>query len=231
VRNPGSGRPPGRAMKAIRVLVVDDHPIFRDGLRAALGGSDIEIVGEAATGTEATDMAAQLRPDVVLMDLQMPGGGGIDATRTITTANPDISVLVLTMSDDQDALIAAISAGARGYLLKGSSRKELTRAITAVRHGDAVFGAGIASQLLHTLNSTAPRGRPVLPELTNRERDVLALVAAGYTNTAIGRQLFVSPKTIRNHVSNILTKLQASNRHDAARIARDAGLTPPAGTI
>jgi DNA-binding NarL/FixJ family response regulator len=133
------------------------------------------------------------------------------------------------MSDDHNALVAAINAGAKGYLLKGADRSELIRAIAGVADGDAVFGAGIASRLLLTLNSAADRDRPVLPELTQREREVLTLVARGYTNTAIARHLVVSPKTIRNHVSNILTKLHASDRHDAARIARDAGLTPRAG--
>jgi len=215
-------------MSAVRVLIVDDHPIFRDGLRAALSTGDIEVIGEAQNGTEAIAMAARLTPDVILMDLHIPGGGGIAATQAITSLHPDIAILVLTMSDDEDTLLAALGAGAKGYLLKGTDRSELTRAIAGVAHGEAVFGAGIAARVLLTLNSR-DRDRPALPELTLREREVLVLVARGYTNVAIARHLVVSPKTIRNHVSNILTKLQATDRHDAARIARDAGLTPESG--
>jgi len=213
-------------MTRLKILVVDDHPIFRDGLRAAFAAGDIEVVGEAASAAEAVELFGRLRPDVVLMALAMPGGSGIDATRTITTAGPAAAVLVLTMSDDEDTVFAAIQAGARGYILKGADRDELARTIRSVADGDAVFGAGIAHRLLRSFGTAETTGRRLLPELTDREREVLSLVATGYTNPAIARHLVVSPKTIRNHVSNILTKLQATNREEAARIARQAGLGP-----
>lgn len=207
----------------IRVLMVDDHPIFRDGLRTALQVDSIELVGEATNGTEAVELTGAVSPDVVLMDLQMPGGSGIDATRAITTAHPDVGVLILTMTEDTDAVFAAVRAGARGYLLKGSDRSELLRAIDGIASGEAIFGAGIAERLLaaFTVERTAS---PPLPVLTDCEREVIALLAQGFTNAAIAASLFVSTKTARNHVSNILTKLQVADRHEAARIARDAGL-------
>ena len=210
-------------MRPLRVLVVDDHPIFRDGLRTALRTESVEVVGEAANGAEAMDLAARSKPDVVLMDLQMPGQSGIDATRAITAGNPDVAVLVLTMTEDPDAVFAAIRAGARGYLLKGADRQELLRAIHGVAAGEAIFGPGVAERLLGAFAAdSAPA--PPLPALTDREREVLVLVTEGYTNTAIARRLVVSPKTARNHVSNILTKLHAADRNDAARLAREAGL-------
>ena len=211
-------------MSGLRVLVVDDHPIFRDGLRTALTGDDIEVVGEAGAGTEAVELAAALRPDVVLMDLQMPGGSGIDATRAIAGAQPGVAILVLTMTADAEAVFGAIRAGARGYLLKGADRAELLRAIRAVAEGEAIFGAEIAARLLGAFAAGGPA--PPLPALTDREREVLALVTEGCTNTAIARRLVVSPKTVRNHVSNILTKLQVANREEAAQVAREAGLHP-----
>ena len=215
-------------MTALRVLIVDDHPIFSDGLRTALVGDDIEVVGEGSTASEAIQLATALEPDVVLMDLQMPGGSGIEATRAITGERPNAAVLVLTMTDDAEAVFGAIRAGARGYILKGADRDELLRAIRAVAEGEAIFGAEIAQRLLGAFGdggSVAP-----LPELTDREREVLALVTDGYTNTAIARRLVVSPKTVRNHVSNILTKLQVGGREEAARLAREAGIRPSRGT-
>lgn len=210
-------------MTPIRVLIVDDHPIFRDGLRTALRAEGIEVVGEAGNGDEAIAVAATCSPDVVLMDLQMPGRSGIEATRAIIETQSAVAILVLTMSEDIDAVFAAIRAGARGYLLKGAERPEVLRAIHAVAEGEAIFGPGIAERLLSSFATDATPAPP-LPELTDREREVLTLVADGYTNPAIAAKLFVSPKTVRNHVSNILTKLQARDRHDAARIAREAGL-------
>jgi len=210
-------------MTVLRVLIVDDHPIFRDGLRTALQTDTIELVGEAANGTEAIERAAETVPDVVLMDLQMPGQSGIDATRAITSAHPSIAVLILTMTDDADAVFAAIRAGARGYLLKGADRQELLRAIHGIASGEAIFGLGIAERLLGAF-ATEHHPSPPLPVLTDREREVIVLLADGYTNTAIAGKLVVSPKTVRNHVSNILTKLQVTDRHEAARLAREAGL-------
>lgn len=210
-------------MTPIRVLIVDDHPIFRDGLRAALRDDTIELVGEAANGTEAVELAAVHAPDVILMDLQMPGQSGIDATRAITEAHPSTAILILTMTDDPDAVFAAIRAGARGYLLKGSDRQELLRAIDGIASGEAIFGPGIAERLLGAFAADHTPSPP-LPVLTDREREVISLLADGYTNTAIARTLVVSPKTVRNHVSNILTKLQVRDRHEAARLAREAGL-------
>jgi DNA-binding NarL/FixJ family response regulator len=209
-------------MRRLRILVADDHPIFRDGLRTALASEEMEVVGEAAAGAEAVEMAAALQPDVVLMDLQMPGGSGIDATRAISTAHAGVAILVLTMTADAEAVFGAIRAGAHGYLLKGADRDELLRAIRAVAEGEAIFGAEIAERLLGAFAAGGPA--PPLPSLTDREREVLGLVTEGFTNTAIARRLVVSPKTVRNHVSNILTKLQVADRDEAARVAREAGL-------
>jgi DNA-binding NarL/FixJ family response regulator len=209
-------------MTLLRVLIVDDHPIFRDGLRTALTGGDFHVVGEAANGPDAVQLAVSLVPDVVLMDLQMPGGSGIDATRAISTALPDVAVLVLTMSEDADAVFGAVRAGARGYLLKGADRDELHRAVRSVAEGEAIFGAAISRRLLGAFadgSTAAP-----LPALTDREREVLVLVTDGYTNAAIAQRLVLSPKTVRNHVSNILTKLQVVDRTAAAEVARDAGI-------
>lgn len=210
-------------MTQLKVLVVDDHPIFRDGLRTALRTDTIELVAEAANGTEAIELAAAHAPDVILMDLQMPGHSGIDATRAITTAHPNTAILILTMTDDLDAVFAAIRAGARGYLLKGADRQELLRAIDGIASGEAIFGSGIAERLLGAFAADRSPSPP-LPVLTDRERDVISLLADGYTNTAIAGRLVVSTKTIRNHVSNILTKLQVRDRHQAAQLAREAGL-------
>jgi DNA-binding NarL/FixJ family response regulator len=209
-------------LSGLRVLIVDDHPIFREGLRTALSTPDIEVVGEAASGAEAVALAATLVPDVVLMDLQMPGGSGIDATRTISTAQPSVAVLVLTMTEAPDAVFGAVRAGARGYLVKGADRTELLRAIRAVADGDSIFGAAIAARMLAAFASGG--AAPPFPALTDREREVLALVTEGYTNPAIARRLVVSPKTVRNHVSNILMKLQVPDREQAARLAHEAGL-------
>jgi DNA-binding NarL/FixJ family response regulator len=209
-------------MTPLRILIVDDHPIFRDGLRTALAADDIEVVGEAANGPDAVQLATSLVPDVVLMDLQMPGGAGIAATRAISAALPDVAVLILTMSEDADAVFGSVRAGARGYLLKGADRDELLRAIRSVAGGEAIFGAEISQRLLSAFadgSTVAP-----LPALTDREREVLALVTDGYTNTAIAQRLVLSPKTVRNHVSNILMKLQVADRTAAAAVARDAGI-------
>jgi DNA-binding NarL/FixJ family response regulator len=211
----------------LRVVIADDHPIYRDGLKAALSNSDVEIIGEATDGPAAVALAETLVPDVVLMDLHMPGGGGLDATRAITAANTAVAVLILTMSEQDDALLAALRVGARGYLNKVASRDELLDCIRAVASGQSVFGPGLAEKLIGEVNRR--QRAPVLPVLTDREREILQLVADGYTNGAIARRFVLSPKTVRNHVSNILTKLNARDRTDAARIAREAGLRTTEG--
>ena len=207
----------------IRVLIADDHPLFRDGLTALLTDeTDTELTGAATTGTEAVDLARDTQPDVVVMDLHMPGLNGIEATRRIVADSPHIAVLVLTMFDDDDSIFAALRAGARGYLLKGADREQIRRAIQAAASGEIIFSAGLAGRMLgFTTSSTPP---PVFPQLTDRERQVLELVAQGRANVAIAARLSLSHKTVRNHVSNILTKLQVADRAQAIVQARDAGL-------
>lgn len=210
-------------MSAIRVVIVDDHPIFRDGLRTALDGlAEIEVVGAAGNGAEALAAVEQLQPDVVLMDLNMPTMGGIEATRRITAAS-DAVVLVLTMQSDDDAVFAAVRSGASGYLLKGADRADVIRSIVGVAAGEAVFGPAIAKRML-ALFTGAPAATPPFPELTEREREILDLVAVGLGNQAIGRKLSLAPKTVRNNVSTILGKLHATDRAEAITKARSHGL-------
>ena len=213
----------------LRVLVADDHPFFRDGLRVMLEATpDTELVGEAADGVEAVNLAHTLRPDVILMDLRMPGLGGIEATRKILGESPQVGILVVTMIEDDDSVFAAMRAGARGYLLKGADKDEMLLAIRAVGRGEAIFGPGIARRLVQYFASHAAEpkqaSRVVFPELTDREREILDLIAAGRNNQEIAGQLFLSLKTVRNYVSNILTKLQVSDRAQAIIRAREAGL-------
>ena len=208
----------------VRVLIADDHPLFRDGLAALLaGGPGTELAGAAATGTEAVDLARHTQPDVVVMDLHMPGLGGIEATRAIVAGRPQTAVLVLTMFDDDGSITAALRAGAHGYLLKGASGDQIRCAIHAAAHGQIIVGAPLAPWLLGQLTA-APAPPPVFPQLTGRERQVLELVAQGRANTAIAVRLSLSHKTVRNHVSNILAKLPAADRAQAIIAARDAGL-------
>lgn len=208
----------------LRVLIVDDHPIFRSGLRAQLElDGSIDLVGEAATGAEALALATQLTPDVVLMDLQLPDQNGIEVTRAIVAASSDIGVLVLTMSQDDESVFAAMRAGARGYLLKGSSGPDIRRAIEAVGNGEAIFGAAIGSRIGDFL-AAPPRPAEAFPELTDREREVLDLLAAGWSNQRMAKHFVLSAKTIRNHVSNIFTKLDVPDRRTAIDRAREAGL-------
>ena len=208
-----------------RIVLVDDHPLYREGLLTALSASvDIDVVGEAADGAQAVAAVDRLRPDVVLMDLHMPGVSGVEATRLITAAHPDVAVLVLTMLDGDDAVFAAMRAGARGYLLKGAGRDEITAGIAAVARGEVVFSAGIASRVLGFFSGRPAEGARPFAELTDREREVLDLVARGLTNPAIARRLVVSEKTVRNHVSNVFTKLHVNGRAEAVARARDAGL-------
>jgi len=208
-----------------RVLVVDDHPLYREGLVIALGAlPGVDVVGEASNGREAVEAAARLEPDVVVMDLNMPELNGVEATRQICAARPGTTVLVLTMLEADDSVFAAMRAGARGYLLKGADRAEIARALDAVSHGEVVFSAAIATRVLTWF---AAGGGPTLspfPVLTDREREILDLVARGLTNAEIARRLFLSDKTVRNHVSNVFAKLQVSDRAEAVAKARDAGL-------
>jgi DNA-binding NarL/FixJ family response regulator len=207
---------------SIRILVADDHPFFRQGLRMlADGHADLELVAEAADGDEAVARALETAPDVVLMDLRMPGLSGVDATRRIVAVQPDVRVLVLTMYEDDDSVVAAMRAGAAGYLLKGAGEEELLRAIQAVAAGDAIFGPAIARRLTAYFADGHPT---VFPELTARERDVLQLLAEGRNNEAIARELVLSLKTVRNHVSNVFTKLQVVDRAQAIIKAREAGM-------
>jgi DNA-binding NarL/FixJ family response regulator len=207
----------------IRVLVADDHPLFRDGLIALLHDEpDTELTGTAATGTEAVDLARETQPDVVVMDLQMPGLNGIEATRRIVADSPHIAVLVLTMFDDDDSIFSALRAGARGYLLKGADREQIRCGIQAAANGEIIFGAQLAERMLGYFTAAAPP--PVFPQLTEREREVLELVAQGQDNTSIAARLRLSQKTVRNNVSNILTKLQVADRAQAIVRARDVGL-------
>lgn len=207
----------------VRVLIADDHPIFREGLRFLLDSLGwAEVVGEAETGLQAVEQAAALRPDVVAMDLQLPQLNGIEATRRILAANPDTRVLVLTMFDDDDSVFAAMRAGALGYLVKGAKPTEVAGAIQAVADGEAIFGPAIARRVIDFF--AAGSAPPPLPQLTDREREVLALVARGHSNPSIARQLVLSPKTVKNHVSNIFTKLAVADRAEAIAKARRAGL-------
>jgi DNA-binding NarL/FixJ family response regulator len=210
----------------LRVLVADDHPIVRDGLRLLLGSlPDVEVVGEAASGTEAVVAAASLQPDVVVMDLHMPELNGIEATRRLVQAQPSVAVLVLTMFDDDDSVFAAMRAGARGYLLKDADQAEIVRAVRAVASGEAIFGPAIATRVLGYFAAAKPAYViPAFPELTERERQVLELIAQGQSNAEITRRLVVSPKTVRNHISNIFAKLQVADRAQAIVRAREAGL-------
>lgn len=211
--------------RAVRIVVADDHPIVREGARALIESIDgLEFLGEAANGAEAISVAAEMSPDVVLMDLHMPVVDGIEATRVITTSS-SIAVLVVSMLDDEASVFAAMQAGARGYVLKGAAPEDLERAIRAVDRGDAVFGAGIAQRILGTL-ATPPRMDPevLFPELTDREREILDHVARGEANGPIAHALSLSPRTVANHVSNVLNKLQAVDRAQVIIRAREAGL-------
>jgi DNA-binding NarL/FixJ family response regulator len=206
----------------LRVVVVDDHPIVRDGLRSLLSSiDDIELVGEAGTGEDAIALVDATKPDVVIMDIEMPGMGGIEATRVLAAHHPAIPVLALTMYGQDDFVFSALRAGARGYLLKGARQEDLLRAVRAVAQGQAVFGGDVADRLLAAFSST-PAPRP-FPELTAREREILLLITGGQGNVQIGRRLGLSAKTVANHVSNILTKLQVHDRAGAIAVARKAG--------
>ena len=224
-----------RSAERIRVLVADDHPVFRRGMRAILGAeADTELVGEATDGEEAVALALELHPDVILMDLNMPKVGGIDATRRILEARPETAILVLTMFEDDKSIFAAMRAGARGYVLKGADGAETLRAIHAVASGEAIFGPTIARRL--TEYFAAPGGdsrtssAQAFPSLTEREHEILSLMAEGYTNGAIASRLYLSPKTVRNYVSSVFTKLGVEDRSQAIVRAREAGLGTKGGS-
>ena len=209
---------------SIRVLIADDHPLFRDGLIALLDeGPGTELAGAATSGIEAVDLARDTQPDVVVMDLHMPVMNGVEATRRIVADNPGITVLVLSMFDDDASVFSALRAGARGYLLKGADQEQIRCGIAAAANGEVVFGGHLATRILACFTAVAAP-EPVFPQLTEREREVLELVAQGRANTAIAARLSLSQKTIRNHVSNILTTLQVADRAQAIVQARDAGL-------
>ena len=209
----------------IRLLVVDDHPVFRLGMVALLTSIEgFDVVGEAATVDEAVDAAALQRPDVIVMDLHLGAGSGIDATRRILDAQPDVGVLAVTMMDDDDSVFAAMRAGARGYLLKGAAADDIERAVRAVANGEVILGPQVAAQAIGFLSARQPTASVPFPELTVREREILDLVARGLDNTSVSRRLDLSPKTIRNHLSNVFTKLQVADRSQAIIRARDAGL-------
>jgi len=210
----------------IRILIADDNQRFRSGLKALIAvAQDTTLAGEATTGSEAVLMAERLQPDVILMDIQMPGINGIDATRQILQTSPHIGILMLTMFEDDDSVFAAMRAGARGYLLKGALKAEILRAIRGVYSGEAIFGPAIARRL--TQFFAQPRSSAIareFPELTEREQEILELIARHQTNPEIAQRLGLSPKTVRNHVSNIFSKLQVADRAQAIIRARQAGL-------
>lgn len=210
----------------LRVLIADDHPLFRSGMRSLLG-ADLEnkVIGEATTGEEAVALASSLQPDIILMDLHMPGIGGIEATRRVLHSNPHIRILIVTMYEDDHSVFTAMRAGARGYLLKGASPDEVLRAIAAVGSGEAIFSPSIATRLIDFFAHLQPTALPQsLPELTEREHDILTLIAQGQSNPAIAKHLALSPKTVSNYVSTIFSKLQVADRAQAMLRARQAGL-------
>jgi DNA-binding NarL/FixJ family response regulator len=210
----------------LRLVIADDHPVFRTGLQTILDeAEEFEVVATVNDGEAAIAAAAAWKPDVVLMDLRMPGVGGAAATARICGTQPHPAVLVLTMSDDDDSVFAALRAGARGYLLKEASTDDIRRAVRSVARGEAVFGPRIADRVVAFFGAAAhSRGPAPFPQLTSREREILDLLATGCDNTAIARRLVLSDKTVRNHVSAVLTKLQVASRAEAVALARDAGL-------
>jgi DNA-binding NarL/FixJ family response regulator len=210
----------------LRILVVDDHPVFRMGMTALLTSlPGFEVVAEAADAPEAVAAACDRDGvDVVIMDLHLGETSGVEATREIVARRPELGVLVVTMMDDDDSVFAAMRAGARGYLLKGASPEEIRRAVLSVANGEVLFGPGIASRAVSYLAGAQQRGPTPFPDLTDREREILDLVAQGLDNLSIAKRLSVSAKTVRNHLSNILTKLQVTDRAQAIVRAREAGL-------
>lgn len=215
----------------IRVLLVDDHPVYRDGLARLLTDlGHFDIVGVAGNGRDAVEQCRSLTPDVVVMDLRMPVLDGVEATRQIVAAQPDVGIVALTMFDDDDLVFAALRAGAGGYLLKDADDVDIARVLHGIARGEVIFGPGTAQRLLDTIKRTGPThlpAQPPFPQLTAREFDVLELLARGRRNGDIAQQLFLSERTVRNYVSNILTKLDVTDRAQAITIARDAGIGQP----
>ena len=210
----------GAVVDRIRVVLADDHPVLRRGLRALLATLEAEVVGEAATGREAVRAAVTLQPDLVMMDLAMPDGDGIAATREIVRRVPDTAVLILTLHEDEQLVVEALRAGARGYLLKSAGEEELVHALGAVRHGDLVIGSALAGRIAELLGARDVTSAEPFPELTAAEVKLIILVGEGLTNAAIARRLRLSPMTVRNRLSVIFQKLGVDNRTQAALLAR-----------
>jgi DNA-binding NarL/FixJ family response regulator len=209
----------------IRVLIADDHPVFRDGLRALVESApDLDLAGEATTGTQAVELAAIGKPAVILMDLSMPELSGIEATRRIIEADPGVGILIVTMSEDDESLFAAMRAGARGYIPKDAERGQILSAIRATALGEAVFGASIARRVADFFAAPRSPAAEPFPGLTERENEILELIAQGRSNGEIAARLAIAPKTVRNHVANVFNKLQVADRSQAIVRAREAGL-------
>jgi DNA-binding NarL/FixJ family response regulator len=212
-------------VRDICVLLADDHPVFLDGLANLLATSPgLEVVGRATTGTEASAAAMSLQPDVVVMDIHMPELNGIEATRQIAHASPHIGVLILTMLEDDDSLFSAMRAGARGYVLKGAAQEDIVRAVEAVARGEAIFGPTLATRMASYFSRAPHMSMTAFPQLTEREREILGLIAAGLSNNVIAQRLAIRPKTVRNHVSNVFAKLHVADRAQAIVRAREAEL-------
>ena len=216
-------------MSAVRVVIADDHPVFRDGLTALLSTVGIDVIAEVASGEEAMSATLEHDPDVVIMDIKMSGLDGIEATRRLRAQGSRTAILILTMFEDDDSVFAAMRAGASGYVLKDADQDDLLRAIDSVAKGEVIFGSSVARKVLDHF-ARGPRGGPQpFPELTDREREILSLVATGADNSSIARRLFLSEKTVRNNVSNIFTKLHVTGRSEAIVKAREAGFGNPSG--